>query len=600
MMTKKIGLLLLTMVLCTAVNADDPARPMILTNHIGYKPTGPKTSIILGFENDKFQKFKLINFTTEEIVFEGKVNAKGPVQKWKNWNFWTLDFSSVTEEGKYYIISSSKGREYRSFPFDIQEDILERHTISDIVYYLKGQRSEGLFAKADKHIPVMRYTDAEKEKTEIIRYVDASGGWADATGDYSKVFSHLSHSIYFNPQQIPITSWSLFKSYEETGRREKQGFTQFRKRMLDEALNGADFFVNMKIPDGSFYIEVSCWGEKRPEDRKILPTNSETGTYNTSYREGAGLAIATLAMASTCHVSGEYSNGQYLRTAEDAFEYLEKNNAGLSRDGKENILDDYCALMAAVELYKATNKSVYKETAERRAESLMSRLVSSGSYTDYWRADDKDRPFFHAAEPGLPVVSLLSYATMVEGQQRQEVLSVVRRSMEYELAITNEVNNPFGYARQYVQHLDGKRESGFFFAHDTETEWWWQGENARLGSMASAAKLAAQFFEEDETFQKRLRDYATNQLNWVLGLNPYDACMLEGSGRNNPQYLFYGTYEYKSAPGGIVNGITAGMDDYHDIEFDKGYIYTGEDDDWRWLEQWIPHAAWFLYAVSLE
>lgn len=61
-----------------------------------------------------------------------------------------------------------------------------------------------------------------------------------------------------------------------------------------------------------------------------------------------------------------------------------------------------------------------------------------------------------------------------------------------------------------------------------------------------------------------------------------------------------GSYEYKSAPGGIVNGITAGLNDYEDIDFNKGYAHTGKDDDWRWLEQWLPHAAWFLYAVSLE
>jgi hypothetical protein len=26
---------------------------------------------------------------------------------------------------------------------------------------------------------------------------------------------------------------------------------------------------------------------------------------------------------------------------------------------------------------------------------------------------------------------------------------------------------------------------------------------------------------------------------------------------------------------------------------------TGNDEDWRWTEQWLPHAAWYLYAVSL-
>jgi phage terminase large subunit-like protein len=25
---------------------------------------------------------------------------------------------------------------------------------------------------------------------------------------------------------------------------------------------------------------------------------------------------------------------------------------------------------------------------------------------------------------------------------------------------------------------------------------------------------------------------------------------------------------------------------------------AGKDDDWRWTEQWLPHASWFLYAVA--
>jgi hypothetical protein len=438
------------------------------------------------------------------------------------------------------------------------------------------------------------------DSLEIIKRIDASGGWADATGDYSKVLSHLSHSIYFNPQQIPITAWSLFKSYEELTRRDNQGFTQFLKRIRDEAIYGADYFVNIKIPDGSFYRSVSCWGKKRPEDRRITPTNRQTGNYSTSFREGAGMAIASLAMASRFHISGKYSNGEYLRTAEDAFSFLEKNNKRLSVNGKENIIDDYCALMAAVELYITTKKDVYKNAADKRANSLMNRLHSNNDYTNYWRADDKDRPFFHAADAGLPAVSLLNYARIATGDKKRLVLESVKKSLEFELSITHEVNNPFGYARQYVQHLDGKRQSGFFFPHKTETGWWWQGENARIGSMASAAKLASQFFKNDEVFYQKLRKYASDQINWILGLNPYDACMLEGSGHNNPQYLFFGSWEYKGVPGGIVNGITAGMSDYEDIDFEQGYAVTGEDDDWRWLEQWLPHASWYMYAVSIE
>ena len=83
-----------------------------------------------------------------------------------------------------------------------------------------------------------------------------------------------------------------------------------------------------------------------------------------------------------------------------------------------------------------------------------------------------------------------------------------------------------------------------------------------------------------------------------MGLNPYDACMLQGSGRNNPPYLFFGSWEYANLPGGICNGITGGFFDEEGIDFQVPQAQTGQDSDWRWTEQWLPHASWFLLAVS--
>jgi hypothetical protein len=118
--------------------------------------------------------------------------------------------------------------------------------------------------------------------------------------------------------------------------------------------------------------------------------------------------------------------------------------------------------------------------------------------------------------------------------------------------------------------------------------------------MASAARLAAQQFKSDPDFQKQLQVYATDQLNWILGLNPYDSCMLHGAGRNNIPYMFFNSYEYNNTPGGICNGVTGGRTNPDDIDFDLRFSATGKDEDWRWGEQWLPHAAWYLFAISLE
>lgn len=610
-MKKRILALLATLALMAA-SAASAEESKVLVNQVGYEPARPKLAVIEGHPGDAISRFTVIDMKTGKEVLTGLPRHAGPVEKWKNWDFWTIDWSAVAGEGTYVIECISPKGAVRSHPVSVEKNALERNTLSDVIYYFKGQRSSGPWDKADR---TMKFEG--KPGT-----VDVHGGWFDATGDYGKHLSHLSFATYFNPQQISLTAWSLFQSLRELRRRNEPYFKQYEKRLLDEALFGADYLVRIKDPASSFVISVSGRGpEKKPEDRLISPKadrhiilTPETkdrfrdygrekiagdAAYEAAYREGAGLSIAALAMAATEKVSGDFAGADYLRAAEDAFAFLEKNNPRLTNDGKENILDEYCALTAATELFRATKKAVYKAAADRRASGLVARLVSSGPYHDYWRADDGDRPFFHPVDAGLPVVSLLLYLGIADDAARARVLEAVKRSLAFELGVTGEVINPFGYSRQLVQSKGGARRTSFFFPHDTETAPWWQGENARLGSMAAAARLAARFFDQDARFRAKLIGFGQDQLNWILGLNPFDTCMLHGRGRNNIAYMFFDSYEYTNAPGGIPNGITAGYADERDIDFGLHYAQTGKDDDWRWAEEWLPHAAWYLYAVCL-
>ncbi len=584
----------------------------VLVNHIGYAPDSAKRAVIEGRAGDAFDAFKVLEAESGKVVLTGAPVHVGPVQKWKGWDFWTIDFGGLAREGTYIIEASSPKGVVRSCPFLIEKNVLERTALSDVVYYFKGQRSSGLWDKADRKL---KFDGKEGE-------IDARGGWFDATGDYGKHMSHLSFSTYFNPQQVSQSAWSLFKAYQELEASGNPCFKQYKKRLLDEAMFGADYLTRFRNPNGSFYITVSGRGpEKKPEDRIVsakaerhIILTPETkdkvrdygrekirgdAAFEAGYREGAGVSIAALAMASTYPVSGDCTAADYLKAAEDTFAFLEKNNLAYANDGKENILDDYSALTAATELYKATKKPVYKAAADKRAASLMARLMPDAMPADYWRADDKDRPFFHPADAGWPVVALADYCEITDAATKAKVIDAVKRSMAFELAVTGEVANPFGYSRQYVQSKNGARRTSFFFPHDTETAPWWQGENARLGSMAAAGRRAARLVADDKALADKCRAFGRDQLNWILGLNPFDACMVQGRGRNNPQYIFFESYEYQNAPGGIVNGITGGYGDESDIDLNLHFSVTGKDDDWRWAEQWLPHAAWFLYAVAL-
>ena len=71
-------------------------------------------------------------------------------------------------------------------------------------------------------------------------------------------------------------------------------------------------------------------------------------------------------------------------------------------------------------------------------------------------------------------------------------------------------------------------------------------------------------FEMQDELKKNLQYFAEAQLNWILGLNPFNMCMLHGHGRNNP------SYEIAYPPtvfGGICNGIHGGYNNELEIDF---------------------------------
>jgi hypothetical protein len=606
--TIRIWTQLLTILFVFTLVTGCTAQTLILLDHVGYETRAPKRALVLDAPS-KASEFSVIDCKTNRPAITGKLERSGSVANWGG-KYSIADFSILQTPGKYVLRVHADQGDVRSYPFSIEDNLLERHTLSNVIHYFKGQRLGGAMDRVDRRLPLPGGQSGS---------VDVHGGWMDATGDYGIHLSHQNPSSYFNPQQAPLVVWTLLKSYRALEARHDDNFTEYQRRLVDEGLYGADFLVRVKSPNGSFFETIQAPGAgKLAKDRMIGDPNWKTvikesadsagrhidharkpQAYEVSFRSGGGMAIAALALASTMPEEGDFSHNDYRRAAEEAFDFLSKHNQEIVNDGVENIIDDYCALLAATELYRATQQEKYRRAADFRANSLMARLVSNDKYQNYWSADDKKRPFFHPSDAGLPLISLLEYMQIAAPIAQEKALNAVERSLRFELKVTSETNNPFGYARQLVRMGNGEVRTAFFFPHDTEAAPWWQGENARLASLAAAARMAAPLFEKNPQFRAQLEDYAWSQLHWILGRNPFDASMLIGTGHNNAEYMFFHSYKYTNAPGAIINGITAAPNDPDGIAFNEGYAVTGKDDDWRWTEQWLPHAAWYLYTISL-
>ena len=568
----------------------------LLINHLGYEQFGHKQAVVQTPSPIGIQYAELLCAQRLAPILQLPLKTCGQVDQWHTGFTYTVDFSALTECGNYQL----RVGDSLSAPFAIAEGLLMTRTFSDVLHYFKSQRSGGKFDQADQTAPLFG-TDTK---------VDVSGGWYDASGDVSKYLSHLSYSNYFNPQQTPMVVWNMLTAFEALS--DEESFADFsRVRLLEEALYGVDFLVKMQAPQGYFYTTVFDKWSKQADQREICSYAHQSGDksddFQAGFRQGAGVSIAALAAASRLLNSPSAqqigypatASVTYLTAAEQGYWHLVEHNQQYLDDGTENIIDEYCALLAAVELFRATSNEVFLSQARQWADKLAKRQHSDDLQHCFWSANsDGSRPYFHAAEAGLPVLSLLKYLAIEPESQRQKKLGdIVAKAVAFELDITFQVNNPFGYPRQYTKSLDEPKTATFFIPHHNETGYWWQGENARLASLASMAFLAAGY-PSCQPLRPQLKAYGQRLLDWLLGLNPFDISMLDGHGRNNPEYL--PKLGFFNARGGVCNGVTAGVENEHDIAFNPAPHHQDILQNWRWGEQWIPHAAWYLLAVTLQ
>ncbi|CAH1596026.1 glycoside hydrolase family 9 protein [Vibrio owensii] len=562
---------------------------LLLTNHIGYERLGPKKAII------QTSRPRLSSYTallvcadSHQTVATLTVEKQGKVANWHQGHFYLIDFSSFNTPGNYYL----RFDHLRSSHFEIGEHILFDRTLSDVIHYFKSQRCGGIFDQQDRQAPLLNSDET----------ADVHGGWYDASGDVSKYLSHLSYANYLNPQQTPMVVWNMLKGLSLLDGNDKLAkFTA--TRLIEEALFGADFLVRMQNEKGFFYMTVFDKWSKDTAQREICAYETQLGhkfdDYQAGYRQGAGVSIAVLASAARLEVHGEFDQQKYRNAAENGYWHLKEHNTQYLNDGEENIIDEYCALLAAVELFKTTKETRYLEESRVWANRLSARQMNDEHIQHFWAANqDGSRPYFHAAEAGLPVIALCEYLAIEDDSERASVAKqIITQACEFEVSITNRVKNPFGYPRQYVKGVDEAKRDAFFVAHNNESGYWWQGENARLGSLATMAYLVQPFIES-EILKQQLSKLAQDSINWIVGLNPYDMCMLDGHGRNNPDYL--PQYGFFNAKGGVCNGITGGFEDEEDIAFNPPAQKDDMLQNWRWGEQWIPHGAWYLLAVMSQ
>jgi hypothetical protein len=585
---KALRILIYSIIACSLVALKGYADPVIYINQVAFDSKAPKIAVIsTEAALDKNTRFSIINSSSLKVEFTGQVSNAQQLDEWAPGKlFYRADFSSIKTTGAYKLRLIVRGVSYTSDEFVIDNNALAKLTIPAIIHYYNKQRA---------NTPQELAADSKIQLFGSTNTVDLRGGWCDASGDVSKYFSHLAYANFMSPQQIPLVTWSMINTSESA--KNFLGKLGVKDSLDNEAIWGADYIMRSLSKDDYFYMTVFSYFSKDPNARRIVGLHANsvtTNEYQCAFREGGGMAIAALARIARWKKNGSFTSQQYLDGAKRAFTHLLINNTKYDDDGKENIIDDYCALVASTELWITTDSSIYRNEARKRAHNLAKRIKVGG----YFIADDKSRPFWHASDAGLPIIALCRYLKKENDPlYRDTALSTIKKALDYTLKVTNDVSNPFGYARQTFIYKNEVKE-GFFIPHDNETGWWWQGENARLASLATAAIVGGRLVYpagSNSPVKDSLNMFASQQLSWILGCNPYNMCFMYQFGKHNVPYM-HSSFGHGSERGGISNGITGrdGNGDGSGIDFKT----SANGNEWRWTEQWLPHAAWFLQAVT--
>jgi len=572
------------------MTADPPsgnAAPVlsVLVNHVGYDDGRFIRAVVQVRGDADVPETAVLRDSGGRVVAKVAGGPATAVPGWRDRRFRVFELT-LPDGGPYVMEASSDSLHAVSAPFSVGPG-REASLISDLLAGLSAVRSSGSSDEADRRVPFFGGRPGT---------VDVHGGWYDASGDTSKYLSHLSYANVMNPQQTPLVVWALLDALEHLEAGSFALGPRLALRFREEAAWGADFLVRMQDPEGYFYTTVFDRWSKDLEARRICAFRGQSGQmsadYAAGYRQGGGMAVAALARAAALGLDlGDYGPDRYRRAAESGWRHLEEHGTEYLDDRKENIIDDTCALMAAVEL-EALGVQGAGQAAGIRVESLIGRWDSQAHC---FRADAAgDWSWFHASDEALPLVALMRALEVpaVPPESAEAIRSLIPRVFDAELARAGAVANPFIHPRRHIRTPTSPSRDAFFYPHDNPSGYWWQGENARLASWAAAARrwtgMAAESAPPD------LERFAAAQVSWILGMNPFDACMLKGRGRNNPDY----EWDHFNLPGGVSNGITSGMDDEADIAFRPPEAEGRGDHTWRWGEQWIPHAASLLLAVS--
>ena len=557
----------------------------LLVNQIGYVPDASKTVVIKGLIN---REFEVINTSTVQVVFKGAFKPA----KCDFGDYSIGDFSAVKQTGTYYIKSDT----LRSYPFRISPSVY-RSTMDLIVGYFSLQRC----GPSETGYMTPCHLD-DGVRLDNGQHQDVIGGWHDASDlrkwvgatiygmiGLSRVYELLDKedpaldkiydellwgNMYFLKMQEPQGNVMNFIGGDI---RQNSDNNRWTNNIIEPGGGEINFF---SPTGGTSRNMVFILGDK---DDRVIQT--EPAGYVTQY-----IYIITEAIMARIAKSrdADYSR-KCLNAAVKCFDWC------LSTDKNQNAQTIGASITAALELYKTTAETRYKDFATKKALELKNLFVSkqadeAGGF--FFTSLTNREPSKEISQGTLAFISLCDLAELFPTHPDIEIWKgmIQGYSVDYLEFFTKK--NSFGivpYGLFAKENPGGDRKEGsYWYRYFMHPELrWWVGINANIASAGIGLIKAANILQKPE-----LKSVAQRQLDWITGTNPFNSSTIIGVGYNHPVRFINGS-EFQPPtpvlPGAVMNGLGGDNDDMP---------YLIEKNNYSQSEYWTPMVAYTLWLMG--
>lgn len=519
----------------------------ILDAQAGYHPLGSKRVVVRSRKpvggNIRWELFDTLGGRT---FAEGTLQPTGP-DLWRRWT-WIADLSACEREGYYLLRVHMPERVVESGPIRIWNGVYEHlaYLVAKYSYLQRcGVEIPGYHKPCHTNDALWRCIDQDEHYGEIKEYRDVTGGWHDA-GDYNKWFHYFGYVL----EALALVHKRLDLP------RATYGGTH--PDVLSEVFWGADFFLKVQNPDGSFIGPIHAWythedpktgrkwnsnwavfWEKPHEDSgrgEVMNPRSRYYDYHSHNNPGLVLDFATaLAGAARCARGvDDPRRWTYANASLRSVALLEKTAPEISSH-------PYWVTLW-YDLYRATDQEEYRTRVDELVPKLLAQQAEDGSFG---RPSGLKHPFH-------PLTALLELLVEEpDHPRRRDIIRAAGRKLRWMEPYT--VGEPYDLVLQCAPDVPPGTVSTRTF-----------GRNAWIGNVAYVYALAGRVTGRREWLRK-----AEAQIAWLLGRNPHGVCQVTDAGRVHPgRYHGWPNWSdndlHGALTGAIINGIHVHDDSYGD------------------------------------